>query len=48
MQVEHTKLQRKLSIQEFSNICGGKEQDWLKTTEARELLEEERAYALDQ
>lgn len=46
MQLEHTKLQRKLSIQEFSRTCGGKEQDWLKTTEVRELLKEERSTRL--
>lgn len=48
MQVEHTKVQRNLPIRDFARTCGGKEQDWLKTTEARELLEEERAHALDQ
>lgn len=46
MQLEHTKLQRNLSIQDFSRNCGGKEQDWLKTTEVRELLKDERAHAL--
>lgn len=48
MQVEHTKVQRKLPIRVFARTCGGKEQDSLKTTEARKLLEEKRAHALDQ
>ena len=43
-EVEHARLQKRISIRDFLKTDGGTEQEWVKTPEARELFEQEKTY----
>lgn len=47
-EVEHARLQKRISVRDFLKTGGGTEQEWVKTPEARKLLEQEKAYASEQ
>ena len=44
--MEHTRLQKRISLQDFEQATAGDEQAWLLTQAAKDLVEEERAWNL--
>lgn len=47
-EVEHARLQKRISVRDFMKTGGGTEQEWVKTPEARKLFEQEKSYASEQ
>ena len=47
-ELEHARLQKRISVRDFMKIGGGREQEWVKTAEARKLFEQEKLYLSEQ
>lgn len=47
-EVEHARLQKRISVRDFMKTGGGSEQEWVKTQEARKLFEQEKSYVSEQ
>ena len=47
-EVEHARLQNRISVRDFMKTGGGTEQEWVKTLEARKLFEQEKSYVSEQ
>lgn len=47
-EVEHARLQKRISVRDFMKTGGGTKREWVKTPEARKLFEQEKSYASEQ
>jgi hypothetical protein len=46
MELQSTRLYKKVSVQDFQKTQGGDEQAWLQTPAAKDLIEQEKSLAL--